>query len=146
MDYEINTNRMNFYLRTDFWILDSFDIDVLEGILYYLILKYEPFIWTSDYIAATLKSSKSTVLRMVKRLEEKQLIKKEVINNGSKNKWILVALYNEKGKRPLQDINSVLEEGRKKLENLQKKNYKILRRKMLRYREQNDPMNILIDF
>ena len=104
------------------------------------------FIWTSDYIAATLKSSKSTVLRMVKRLEEKQLIKKEVINNGSKNKWILVALYNEKGKRPIQDIISVLEEGRKKLENLQKKNYKILRRKMLRYREQNDPMNILIDF
>ena len=77
MDYKINDSRINFYLRTDFWILDSFDIDVLEGILYYLILKYEPFIWTSDYIAATLKSSKSTVLRMVKRLEEKQLIKKK---------------------------------------------------------------------
>ena len=137
---------MKSYELKDYIIKNNKLIDVLEGILYYLILKYEPFIWTSDYIAATLKSSKSTVLRMVKRLEEKQLIKKEVINNGSKNKWILVALYNEKGKRPLQDIISALEEGRKKLENLQKKNYKILRRKMLRYREQNDPMNILIDF
>lgn len=148
MDYEINKDRMNFYLRTDFWILDSFDIDVLEGILYYLILKYEPFVWTSDYIAATLKISKSTVLRMVDKLEAKSLVRKHVINTGAKNKWILVALYNEQGIRPAQDITKALEEGKKKLEALQKKNYRIMKRKAMQKRlgADADPMNILIDF
>ena len=148
MDYKINKDRMSFYLRTDFWILDSFDIDVMEGILYYLILKYEPFVWTSDYIAATLKTSKSTVLRMVKRLEDKELIEKLVINTGAKNKWVLAALYNEQGLRPMQEINDALEKGQKKLETLQKKNYQIMKRKAKYGNTQldSDPMNILVDF
>ena len=129
MDYKINKNRMNFYLRTDFWILDTFDIDVMEGILYYLILKYEPFVWTSDYIAATLKTSKSTVLRMTKKLEDKGMIKKLVVNSGAKNKWVLVGLYNEEGLRPLQDVSDALNKGKEKLDALQKKNYRIMKRK-----------------
>lgn len=148
MDYKINKDRINFYLRTDFWILDSFDIDVMEGILYYLILKYEPFVWTSDYIAATLKTSKSTVLRMVKKLEDKELIEKLVINTGAKNKWVLAALYNEQGLRPMQEINDALEKGQRKLETLQKKNYQIMKRKAKYGNTQldSDPMNILVDF
>lgn len=148
MDYKINKDRINFYLRTDFWILDSFDIDVMEGILYYLILKYEPFVWTSDYIAATLKTSKSTVLRMVKKLEDKELIEKLVINTGAKNKWVLAALYNEQGLRPMQEINDALEKGQRKLETLQKKNYQIMKRKVKYGNTQldSDPMNILVDF
>lgn len=148
MDYKINKDRISFYLRTDFWILDSFDIDVMEGILYYLILKYEPFVWTSDYIAATLKTSKSTVLRMVKKLEDKELIEKLVINTGAKNKWVLAALYNEQGLRPLQEINDALEKGQRKLETLQKKNYQIMKRKAKYGNTQldSDPMNILVDF
>lgn len=148
MDYKINKDRINFYLRTDFWILDSFDIDVMEGILYYLILKYEPFVWTSDYIAATLKTSKSTVLRMVKKLEDKELIEKLVINTGAKNKWVLAALYDEQGLRPMQEINDALEKGQRKLETLQKKNYQIMKRKAKYGNTQldSDPMNILVDF
>lgn len=148
MDYKINKDRISFYLRTDFWILDSFDIDVMEGILYYLILKYEPFVWTSDYIAATLKTSKSTVLRMVKKLEDKELIEKLVINTGAKNKWVLAALYNEQGLRPMQEINDALEKGQRKLETLQKKNYQIMKKKAKYGNTQldSDPMNILLDF
>lgn len=148
MDYKINKDRISFYLRTDFWILDSFDIDVMEGILYYLILKYEPFVWTSDYIAETLKTSKSTVLRMVKKLEDKELIEKLVINTGAKNKWVLAALYNEQGLRPMQEINDALEKGQRKLETLQKKNYQIMKKKAKYGNTQldSDPMNILLDF
>lgn len=145
MEYRIKDSRNKYYLKVNYWVLDTFDIDVLEGILYTLISSYEPFIWTADYIAAALKVSKSTVLRMVRHLEEIEAIKKIVVNNGSKNKWLLIALYDLNGKRDLSTIEQIAKEGKSKLQTLQKKNYKILRKTISKFKENNDPLDILIE-
>ena len=145
MEYKIKDSRNKYYLKVNYWVLDTFDIDVLKEIINTLISSYDPFILTADYIASSVKVSKSTGLRMVRHLEEIEAIKKVVVNNGSKNKWLLIALYDLNGKRDLSTIEQIAKEGKSKLQTLQKKNYKILRKTISKFKENNDPLDILIE-
>ncbi len=125
MNYEIDRTRQSFYLKYEYWVQDTFPLDIIQCKLYLLMLKYEPFIWTSEYIAKDNKVSPKTVKRMIKDMEEKEIIKKRLINNGSHSKWIIVPLYTIEGRRPEAEVQRLLEEGQKKLEKLKEKHYKI---------------------
>lgn len=125
MEYEINRTRQDFYLKYEYWVQDTFPIDIIQCKLYLLMLKYEPFIWTSEYIAKDNKISSKTVKRMVKDMEEKEIIRKKLINNGSHSKWIIVPLYTINGRRSEAEVQRLLEEGQKKLDKLREKHYRI---------------------
>ena len=49
------------------------------------------------------------------------------------------------GKRDLSTIEQIAKEGKSKLQTLQKKNYKILRKTISEFKENNDPLDILIE-
>lgn len=125
MDYEINRTRQDFYLKYEYWVQDTFPLDIIQCKLYLLMLKYEPFVWTAEYIAKDNKISSKTVQRMIKDMEEKEIIRKRLINNGSHSKWIIVPLYTIDGRRPEAEIQKLLEEGQKKLDKLKEKHYRI---------------------
>lgn len=125
MNYEINRTRQDFYLKYEYWVQDTFPLDIIQCKLYLLMLKYEPFIWTSEYIAKDNKISSKTVKRMIKDMEEKEIIRKRLINNGSHSKWIIVPLYTVEGRRPEAEVQRLLEEGQKKLDKLKEKHYRI---------------------
>lgn len=133
MEYEINRTRQDFYLKYEYWVQDTFPIDIIQCKLYLLMLKYEPFIWTSEYIAKDNKISSKTVKRMVKDMEEKEIIRKKLINNGSHSKWIIVPLYTINGRRPEAEVQRLLEEGQKKLDKLREKHYRITGQKTKTY-------------
>lgn len=133
MEYEINRTRQDFYLKYEYWVQDTFPIDIIQCKLYLLMLKYEPFIWTSEYIAKDNKISSKTVKRMVKDMEEKEIIRKKLINNGSHSKWIIVPLYTRNGRRSEAEVQRLLEEGQKKLDKLREKHYRITGQKTKTY-------------
>lgn len=100
MDYEIKKKDSIYFLpAVEEWIFDSFNLNLLEGILYKLILQQGAFIWTSEYTGKILRVSGRTIIRAVESLVEKEIIKKYYAVKGSKTRWILVALYSREGKR-----------------------------------------------
>lgn len=112
MDYETNKKRADmFWAACPYWIQDKFDVNFMEAHLYNLILTRKFLCWTSDYIAKQFMVSKLTIKRMVSHLEEIGLIKKTLLFKGNRKKWILVALYDKEGVKPLEEINKAQKEG-----------------------------------
>lgn len=112
MDYEINNKREHyFWAACPYWIQDRFDVNFMEAHFYNLILTRRYLCWTSDYIARQFKTSKLTIKRMASHLEDLGLIKKTLLFQGSRRKWVLVALYNKEGLIPREDVIKAQKEG-----------------------------------
>ena len=116
MDYEIKKKDSIYFLPTvEEWIFESFKLNLLEGILYKLILQQGSFVWTSEYTGKVLRVSGKTICRAVESLVKKEIIKKFYSNKGSKTRWILVALYNVEGKRLASEIIADKNKGESKI-------------------------------
>lgn len=116
MDYEIKKKDSIYFLPTvEEWIFESFKLNLLEGILYKLILQQGSFVWTSEYTGKVLRVSGKTICRAVESLVKKEIIKKFYSNKGSKTRWILVALYNVEGKRLASEIIADKNRGESKI-------------------------------
>lgn len=116
MDYEIKKKGSIYFLpAVEEWIFESFDLNLLEGILYKLILQQKAFIWTSEYTGKVLRVSGKTICRAVDSLVQKGIVKKYHTTKGSKTRWVLVALYNSEGKRSMDEIIRDKNEGENKV-------------------------------
>lgn len=116
MNYEIKKKDSIYFLPTvEEWIFESFKLNLLEGILYKLILQQGSFVWTSEYTGKVLRVSGKTICRAVESLVKKEVIKKFYSNKGSKTRWILVALYNVEGKRLASEIIADKNKGESKI-------------------------------
>ena len=116
MNYEIKKKDSIYFLPTvEEWIFESFKLNLLEGILYKLILQQGSFVWTSEYTGKVLRVSGKTICRTVESLVKKEIIKKFYSNKGSKTRWILVALYNVEGKRLASEIIADKNKGESKI-------------------------------
>ena len=116
MNYEIKKKDSIYFLPTvEEWIFESFKLNLLEGILYKLILQQGSFVWTSEYTGKVLRVSGKTICRAVESLVKKEIIKKFYSNKGSKTRWILVALYNVEGKRLASEIIADKNKGESKI-------------------------------
>lgn len=116
MNYEIKKKDSIYFLPTvEEWIFESFKLNLLEGILYKLILQQGSFVWTSEYTGKVLRVSGKTICRAVESLVKKEIIKKFYSNKGSKTRWILVALYNVEGKRLASEIIADKKKGESKI-------------------------------
>lgn len=134
MEYEIKKKDSIYFLPTvEEWIFESFGLNLLEGILYKLILQQKSFVWTSEYAGKVLRVSGKTICRAVDTLVKKEIIKKYYTTRGSKTRWVLVALYNSEGEIPTFEVIQNKNEGKKKVEleerkhHLKKKRNKLVR-------------------
>lgn len=124
MEYEIKKRDSVYFLPTvEEWIFESFDLNLLEGVLYKLILQQKAFVWTSEYIGKVLRVSGKTICRAVDALAKKEVIKKYYTSKGSKTRWVLVALYNSEGKIPMSEVIQNKNEGEKKVELEERKHH-----------------------
>ena len=124
MEYEIKKRDSVYFLPTvEEWIFESFDLNLLEGILYKLILQQKAFVWTSKYTGNVLRVSEKTIRRAVDVLVQKEIIKKYYTVKGSKTRWVLVALYNSEGKIPMYEIIQSKKEGEKRVEIEERKHH-----------------------
>lgn len=116
MNYEIKKKDSIYFLPSvEEWIFESFKLNLLEGILYKLILQQGSFVWTSEYTGKVLRVSGKTICRAVESLAKKEVIKKFYSSKGSKTRWILVALYNVEGKRLYTEIITDKNRGERKI-------------------------------
>lgn len=124
MEYEIRKKDSIYFLPTvEEWIFESFDLNLLEGILYKIILQQKSFVWTSEYAGKVLRVSGRTVCRAVDTLVKKEIIKKYYTSKGSKTRWVLVALYNSEGRIPTIEVIQNKNEGEKKVELEERKHH-----------------------
>lgn len=124
MDYEIKKKDSIYFLpAVEEWIFESFDLNLLEGMLYKLILQQKSFAWTADYAGKVLRVSEKTIRRAVDSLVKKEIIKKYYTVKGSKTRWVLVALYNSSGRIPMTEVIQNKNEGEKKVELEERKHH-----------------------
>lgn len=124
MEYEIKKKDSMYFLpAVEEWIFESFGLNLLEGILYKLILQQKSFVWTSEYAGKVLRVSGRTVCRAVDTLVKKEIIKKYYTSKGSKTRWVLVALYNSEGRIPTIEVIQNKNEGEKKVELEERKHH-----------------------
>lgn len=121
--YNINKSRQNmFWASCGYWIQDTFDIDFMEAHLYNLIMRKQFLVWTADYIASLFRTSSKTIQRMINHLVDIGAIKKLIITNGCKRKWVLIALYNEDGEIPEEEVQKYIKMAKGAISKYNKKN------------------------
>lgn len=145
MEYEIKKKDSIYFLPTvEEWIFESFGLNLLEGILYKLILQQKSFVWTSEYAGKVLRVSGKTVCRAVDTLVKKEIIKKYYTSKGSKTRWVLVALYNSEGRIPTIEVIQNKNEGEKKVELEERKHH--LKKKRNKLVQEINSIDELIGF
>nr|DAQ08460.1 MAG TPA: Sugar-specific transcriptional regulator TrmB [Caudoviricetes sp.] len=145
MEYEIKKKDSIYFLPTvEEWIFESFDLNLLEGVLYKLILQQKAFVWTSEYIGRVLRVSGKTVYRAVDSLVKKEVIKKYYTSKGSKTRWVLVALYNSNGRIPTPEVIQSKNEGEKRIEMEERKHH--LKKKRNKLVQEINNLDELIGF
>lgn len=145
MEYEIKKKDSIYFLpAVEEWIFESFDLNLLEGILYKLILQQKSFVWTSEYAGKVLRVSGKTVCRAVDTLVKKEIIKKYYTSKGSKTRWVLVALYNSEGRIPTIEVIQNKNEGEKKVELEERKHH--LKKKRNKLVQEINSIDELIGF
>lgn len=145
MEYEIKKRDSIYFLpAVEEWIFESFNLNLLEGILYKLILQQKAFVWTSEYTGKVLRVSGKTIQRAVEVLTNKEIIKKYYTTKGSKTRWVLVALYNSEGKIPSFEIIQHKTEGEEKIELEERKHH--LKKKRNKLVQEINSIDELIGF
>lgn len=115
MKYIINSNNKLYLPSVQRWVLDDLHLNVLEGMLYSMCLQKGFIVWSADYIGYILKCSKSTILRTVDKLVAADVLHKTLVRISGKSRFILIALYTDKGLRSDSEIHELIEQGKKKL-------------------------------
>ncbi len=116
MKYRITHSDIELYLpKIEHWIIKDLKLKLIEAMLYKIILIKGYLTWNAEYIGKVLVVNKRTILRLVDKLCQSGLIEKRMRSYGSRTRWVLVALYTEKGLRTGEEINQLFIEGFKKL-------------------------------
>lgn len=118
MRYVINTKNNDYYIpRLDRWIMDSFDLKLIEAIMYNLILIKGYLVWDYSYIGKVLACNPKTVGRVIQRLKELELIEiRTKLYDGNKKRNVIVGLYTIDGLRSDEDIANLFRLGFDKLD------------------------------
>ena len=116
--YEINKQNDGFYFpRLDRWIMDTFNLKLVEAMIYNLILIKGYIVWDYSYIAKVLALSTKSVCRVVQKLRDLGIIEvRSKLYDGNKRRNVLVCLYTNKGLRDQAQIESLFRQGFEKLD------------------------------
>ncbi len=116
--YIINTKNNDYYIpRLDRWIMDSFDLKLIEAIMYNLILIKGYLVWDYSYIGKVLACNPKTVGRVIQHLKDLELIEIQTkLYNGNKKRNVIVGLYTIGGLRSDEDIANLFRLGFDKLD------------------------------
>lgn len=101
-----------FIPRVDDWLFDTFEFNMLEAALYKIILQKHFCVWTWQYLAKVLRTSRATVGRTLKRMAEIGIIEQYRIQlEGNKTRTVNIALVDKDGVIPEETINSYRKAG-----------------------------------
>lgn len=117
MKYHITSSDSELYLpKIEHWIINDLKLKLNEAMLYKLILLKGYLIWNAEYIGKVLIISRSTVLRLVDRLCQLDIIEKRTKVYSNRTRWVLVGKYTENGERTESEMNKLFQDGFNKLE------------------------------
>lgn len=115
-EYEIIKNNDFYFPRTDRWIMDTFNLKLDETILYKMIMDKEYVTWTVTWMANIMNCSDKTITRILdKFIDMEIMIKRTISPNGAKKRCVYVALYNENGKLPDNEVKNYIDLGLNKI-------------------------------
>ena len=99
-NYEIKSKNSIYFTPTvEEWIYDTFDFNIQEGMLYKILLTKKFCTWSWKYLATILRTSQSTIGRLLKKFKEMEIIEQQVmIVSGNRTRTITVPLYTKKGR------------------------------------------------
>ena len=116
--YTIDKRNDGFYFpRLDRWIMDSFNLKLVEAMIYNLILIKGYLIWDYGYVGKVLACNPKTVGRTIQKLKEMQIIEvRTKLYDGNKKRNVLVGLYTVEGLRSDWEIENMFRLGFEKLD------------------------------
>lgn len=128
MEYKIKNTNGYYFPRTERWIMDTFNLNLIESVIYQLILNKGFITWTPEWLGEVCKCSRRTVIRVLDKFIDREIMTKRTFNvseDGVRLRTVYVALYEKTGKRDMNVVQSLLETGYKKimLEYTDKKTY-----------------------
>ena len=105
------------FISIPMWILDDFNLNMVEAAYYSLLLTFNYLTWDYEYTAKVLHISKRSVSNVINKLKEKGIICIEKIEFGSRSRSIIIPLYNKEGFIGSDAISDAIRKGRKALIN-----------------------------
>lgn len=121
-EYEIKSKNSIYFTPTvEEWIYDTFDLNILEGMLYKILLTKKFCTWTWKYLATILRTSQPTIGRMLKKFKEMGIIEQyQVIVYGNKTRTVTIPLYDRNGKLSEEQVKFFAAQGIEKVRMLDK--------------------------
>lgn len=120
-EYEIKSKNSIYFTPTvEEWIYETFDFNIQEGMLYKILLTKKFCTWSWVYLARILRTSRSTIGRMLKKFKEMDIIHQHtIIVSGNKTKTITIPLYTKKGRLTDEQIKFFVAQGIEKINSLE---------------------------
>ena len=118
MEYSVDLRNDGFFFPlTERWIVDTFNISLEQAIIYQMILNKGYIVWTLDWLSKVLGYSRNKLLRQLDDMVNRDILIRYTmtIDNGSKKRTIYVAAYTKEGKRPENQIASLIHKGKERL-------------------------------
>jgi hypothetical protein len=103
------------FITIPMWILDTFDLTMVEGAYYSFLLTFGYLTWDYEYTAKVLHISRRSVANIINKLKNKGIICIEKIEFGSRTRSIIVPLYNEEGLISTEIIEGTIKKGKDSL-------------------------------
>lgn len=120
MKYHIKNKNSELYLpKVEFWIMDDLGLKPLEAMLYKMIMQKGFITWTWDYMAKVLRTSRSSIYRMLTKMLEMDIIVARTVavqdGGGKRERVTYVALYTVDGERSNDEVDNLLKQGIEKI-------------------------------
>lgn len=103
------------FITIPMWILDAFDLTMVEGAYYSFLLTFGYLTWDYEYTAKVLHVSRRSVANIINKLKNKGIICIEKIEFGSRTRSIIIPLYNEDGLISTEIIEGIIKKGKDSL-------------------------------
>lgn len=103
------------FITIPMWILDAFDLTMVEGAYYSFLLTFGYLTWDYEYTAKVLHVSRRSVANIINKLKSKGIICIEKIEFGSRTRSIIIPLYNEEGLISTEILEGIIKKGKESL-------------------------------
>lgn len=100
------------FITIPMWILDAFDLTMVEGAYYSFLLTFGYLTWDYEYTAKVLHVSRRSVANIINKLKNKGIICIEKIEFGSRTRSIIIPLYNEEGLISTEILEGIIKKGK----------------------------------
>lgn len=103
------------FITIPMWILDTFDLTMVEGAYYSFLLTFGYLTWDYEYTAKVLHVSRRSIANIINKFKSKGIICIEKVEFGSRTRSIIIPLYNEEGLISTATIEAIIKKGKDSL-------------------------------